>query len=58
LSKASSTGIGAGIAWRDLPASFGLGKTAWKRHQRFSGDGTWDNLAALLARADAAREVA
>ena len=30
----------------------------WKRHRRFSGDGTWDAvLAALLARADAAGEI-
>ena len=30
----------------------------WKRHRRFSGDGTWDKvLAALLAQADAVKEV-
>ena len=29
-----------GIAWRDLPASFGPWQTVWKRHRRFSGDGT------------------
>ena len=47
-----------GIAWRDLPASFGPWQTVWKRHRRFSADGTWDKiLAALLARADAAGEV-
>jgi len=44
-----------GLAWRDLPASFGPWQTVWKRHRRFSGDGTWDSiLAALLAQADAA----
>ena len=47
-----------GLAWRDLPASFGPWQTVWKRHRRFSGDGTWDKiLAALLAEADAVREV-
>lgn len=44
----------AGIAWRDLPESFGPWQTAWKRHRRFSGDGTWDQiLTRLLAQADA-----
>lgn len=47
-----------GIAWRDLPASFGPWQTVWKRHRRFSGDGTWDEiLAVLLAQADAAKEI-
>lgn len=47
-----------GIAWRDLPPSFGPWKTVWKRHRRFSSDGTWDKvLAALLARADDAKEI-
>ena len=31
-----------GIAWRDLPAQFGPWQTVWKRHHRFSTDGTWD----------------
>jgi len=47
-----------GLAWRDLPTSFGPWQTVWKRHRRFSGDGTWDKvLAALLAQADAAGQV-
>lgn len=47
-----------GIAWRDLPSSFGPWQTVWKRHRRFSNDGTWDKiLAALLAQADAAGEI-
>ena len=47
-----------GIAWRDLPASFGPWQTVWKRHRRFSGDGTWDEiLAVLLAQADDAKEI-
>jgi putative transposase len=45
----------AGIPWRDLPECFGPWKTVWKRHRRFSGDGTWDKiLTALLSQADAA----
>lgn len=45
----------AGIPWRDLPESFGPWQTVWKRHRRFSGDGTWDNIhARLLTEADAA----
>lgn len=47
-----------GVAWRDLPASFGPWQTAWKRHKRFSVDGTWDRIhARLVAEADAAGEV-
>ena len=47
-----------GLAWRDLPASFGPWQTVWKRHRRFSEDGTWDKIhQALLARADHAGEV-
>ena len=47
-----------GIAWRDLPASFGPWQTVWKRHHRFSIDGTWDKIhARLLTEADAADEV-
>jgi transposase len=42
-----------GIAWRDLPVCFGPWQTIWKRHRRFSGDGTWDAiLTALLGQAD------
>ncbi len=47
-----------GVAWRDLPASFGPWQTVWKRHKRFSVDGTWDRIhARLVAEADAAGEV-
>ena len=43
-----------GIPWRDLPESFSSWKTVWKRHRRFSGDGTWDKiLTELLSQADA-----
>lgn len=47
-----------GSPWRDLPAEFGPWQTVWKRHRRFSGDGTWDRiLAELLAEADAADRI-
>jgi len=47
-----------GVAWRDLPFEFGPWQTVWKRHKRFSSDGTWDDvLTALLAQADAAGEI-
>ena len=44
-----------GCPWRDLPERFGPWQTVWKRHARFSKDGTWDRiLEHLLAQADAA----
>ena len=44
----------AGIPWRDLPERFGPWQTVWKRHARFSRDGTWDTiLTRLLAEEDA-----
>ena len=44
-----------GCAWRDLPEEFGPWQTVWKRHRRYSADGTWDRiLAVLLAEADQA----
>ena len=47
-----------GIAWRDLPAEFGPWQTVWKRHYRFSVDGTWDKvLTALQVQADANGEI-
>ena len=47
-----------GIAWRDLPESFGPWQTVWKRHRRFSADGTWDTIhARLVAEADSAGEL-
>ncbi len=48
----------AGCAWRDLPEVFGPWQTAWKRHARFSKDGTWDRiLTVVLTEADAAGEI-
>jgi transposase len=47
-----------GVAWRDLPAEFGPWQTVWKRHHRFSIDGTWDRvLTVLQAEADAVGEI-
>ena len=47
-----------GIAWRDLPASFGPWQTAWERHQLFSTNGTYDKIhARLVAEADAAGDL-
>lgn len=47
-----------GVAWRDLPESFGPHQTVAKRHRRFSRDGTWDRIhARLVAEADAKGEV-
>jgi transposase len=48
----------AGIAWRYLPSEFGAWQTVHRRHQRWSLDGTWDRvLAVLQAQADAAGDV-
>jgi len=47
-----------GCAWRDVPERFGPWQTLWKRHARFSRDGTWDRvLGQLLSEADAAGQV-
>jgi len=47
-----------GVAWRDLPTEFGPWQTVWKRHARFSKDGTWDKvLLALQVGADARGEI-
>lgn len=44
-----------GCAWRDLPVEFGPWQTVWKRHHKWSVDGTWDRvLAEVLSDADAA----
>ena len=47
-----------GCAWRDLPPQFGPWQTVWKRHARFSRDGTWDRiLSRLQTAADAAGDL-
>lgn len=57
-SRESSTGTRTGVAWRDLPAEFGPWQTVWKRHRRFSSDGTWHMvLTQLLAHADAGGKI-
>lgn len=47
-----------GCPWRDVPRTFGPWQTLWKRHTKWSSDGTWHRvLAALQAHADAAGEL-
>jgi transposase len=48
-----------GCAWRDLPPEvFGPWQTVWKRHHRFTTDGTWDRvLTQVLTVADAAGQL-
>lgn len=33
-----------GVPWRDLPERFGAWETVYKRHRRWSADGTWERL--------------
>jgi putative transposase len=33
-----------GAPWRDLPADFGAWQMVWKRHHRFSFDGTYQRI--------------
>ena len=33
-----------GSPWRDLPAEYGLWKTVYHRHRRWSADGTWARI--------------
>lgn len=37
--------------WRDLPEDFGPWQTVWKRHHRWSLDGTYDAMFAKVAAA-------
>ncbi|MBL5972860.1 MAG: IS5 family transposase [Candidatus Leucobacter sulfamidivorax] len=37
-----------GIAWRDLPDTFGVWQTVWAWHKRMADDGTWDRVQARL----------
>jgi transposase len=44
----------AGLPWRDLPERFGPWITVYKRHRRWSADGTWQKLlTAIQAEQDA-----
>lgn len=38
-----------GCPWRDLPTDFGPWQTVWKRHHRWSLDGTYDDMFAQVA---------
>lgn len=38
-----------GSPWRDLPSGFGPWQTVWKRHFRWSTDGTYRQMLALVA---------
>lgn len=40
-----------GSPWRDVPADFGPWQTVWKRHHRWSLDGTYDEMFAAVAQA-------
>ena len=37
-----------GCPWRDLPPDYGPWKTAYNRHRRWSGDGTWERILEAL----------
>lgn len=41
-----------GAPWRDLPVSFGLWNTIWKRFSRWSKKGTWEIVFGVLAQDD------
>jgi hypothetical protein len=36
--------VRTGVQWRDLPERFGPWMTVYKRHRRWSADGTWERL--------------
>ncbi|MFI0192123.1 IS5 family transposase [Streptomyces sp. NPDC017082] len=47
--------VRTGVQWRDLPERFGPWETVYKRHRRWSADGTWQML---LSRIQAAEDAA
>ncbi|WP_436842786.1 IS5 family transposase [Streptomyces syringium] len=47
--------VRTGVQWRDLPERFGPWETVYKRHRRWSADGTWRML---LSRIQAAEDAA
>ncbi|WP_373312241.1 IS5 family transposase [Streptomyces tauricus] len=47
--------VRTGVQWRDLPERFGPWETVYKRHRRWSADGTWKML---LSRIQAAEDTA
>lgn len=40
--------VRTGCPWRDLPERFGPYQTAYGRHRRWSGDGTWERILEVL----------
>ncbi|MFG2422748.1 MULTISPECIES: IS5 family transposase [unclassified Streptomyces] len=47
--------VRTGVQWRDLPERFGPWETVYKRHRRWSADGTWHML---LSKVQAAEDAA
>lgn len=47
--------VRTGVQWRDLPERFGPWETVYKRHRRWSADGTWKML---LTKTQAAEDAA
>lgn len=44
--------VRTGVQWRDLPERFGPWETVYKRHRRWSADGTWKMLLSKLQAAE------
>ena len=44
--------VRTGVPWRDLPERFGPWETVYKRHRRWSADGTWQLLLAQVQAAE------
>ena len=37
-----------GAKWREIPPEYGAASTCWRWYERWSGDGTWEQIAAAL----------
>ncbi|MFI8951429.1 IS5 family transposase [Streptomyces sp. NPDC053750] len=44
--------VRTGVQWRDLPERFGPWETVYKRHRRWSADGTWKMLLSKIQAAE------
>ncbi|MFF4168240.1 IS5 family transposase [Streptomyces sp. NPDC001741] len=44
--------VRTGVQWRDLPERFGPWETVYKRHRRWSADGTWTMLLSRIQAAE------
>ncbi|MFJ4806942.1 IS5 family transposase [Streptomyces murinus] len=44
--------VRTGVEWRDLPERFGPWRTIYKRHRRWSADGTWKMLLSRIQAAE------